>query len=218
MNVPNTYLVFDTETQHFENAYTLQIGFCQVEDGQVKACDSLNVIPPKDLEISQSAIDVHGLTREHLEKTGADPKAILPYVRDLIMSYETGWLMGQNLGFDQRAINNTLIAEGYDPIDFTPFNIMDVGGVFKAYRLKTEWGWGARAVRKDISIADYFKFIMSQRIRGLKWNLDLCMEVFEVEADKRGDHDAGEDCRLTHLVYQKMVERGIVKEMLYADQ
>lgn len=218
MKAPDTYLVLDTETQHFNNPYALQIGFCQVDKGKVVGREAFNIKPPRSLEISQSAIEVHGLTREHLEKTGSDPKAVLPIVRELILDYKDGWLMGQNLGFDVKAINNTLKAEGLKPIDFNQINIMDVGVVFKAHRLKYEWNWGARAVRNGISIADYFRYIQDQRIRGLKWNLDYCMKRFKIDAPARGAHDAGEDCHLTHLVYAKMLEMGIVEEMLYADE
>lgn len=220
-SAPHTYTVIDTETHHFKNAFVLQFGVCQVVDDEIVGTHSLNVIPPPHIEISESAVEVHGLTREKLEKTGSAHEDILPEIRETVIQLgQQGPMMGQNFTFDTRALNSTMKHAGLKPIDFDVMEFIDVGVTFKAHRLQKEWNWGDKARRLadggTMGLHQFFRYIADQRIRGLKWNIDFCMEWFKVEADARGDHDAGEDCRLTHLIYQKMLEQGIIEEVLFA--
>lgn len=218
MEIPDSYVVMDTETHHYDDPFVLQAGFCLVENGEVSAVENINIIPPDDVVITEKATSIHGLTKESLEKDGSDRMEILPEIRAMLEGFGESWLMGQNFTFDTDAFNCTFKKVGLEPIDFSAFHVIDVGVTYKAYRLMTEWGWGDRARFRGSNGSDmhkFFRFIRSQRIRGLRWSIDYCMEHFEVDAPKRGDHNAGEDCRLTHLIYQKMLDKGIVQEVLF---
>lgn len=213
---PNTYVVIDTETNHYDNPFVLQMGFCQVENGEVKCKESFNVIPPCDVFITPEAQAVHGLSRQMLEKTGSVATDIIPVIHETLVHFSQGWMMGQNFTFDTKALNLTFQRVGLEPIDFTKIQFIDVGVIFKAYRMIHEWHRSDMYRSKDVSLHAFFDRVRGQRVKGLKWNIDFCMEWFSVDAPKRGDHDAAEDCWLTHLIYQKMVEQGIVKEVLFA--
>lgn len=219
--IPSTYVVIDTETNDFNNPFVLQLGYCRVENSEVIATESINIRPPAGVVISDGAANIHGLTLEVLEKSGSDPVESMTMLREhLVELNDKGtWFIGQNYTFDTAAINSTLRTLNLEPIKFDSFNIIDVGVVFKAHRLMKEWRWGARAQRrKDVPLMDFFDYIRAQRIRGLKWGIDFCMEFFAIKAPARGAHDAGEDCWLTHMIFQEMVKRGIVAEVLYANQ
>lgn len=219
MTAPTTYTVIDTETSHFANSFVLQMGFCQVQDSKVTNMGSFNIIPPEDVVIRPGAIKVHGLTREVLVKTGVAASEILPTIRETIEFFGENWLMGQNFRFDTTALNSTFAKMGMPALDFEQMKFIDVGVTFKAFRLMTEWDWGDRAKRPfGKSLGDYFKYINAQRITGLKWNIDFCLEWFELGEAKRDAHDAGEDCRLTHLIYDAMLKKGIIQEMLFSAQ
>ena len=215
MKAPTSYVVIDTETNDFSNAFVLQMGFCVVEDGKIIEQMSMNIVPPPGLHITPGAAKVHGLTYEILEKTGSAHEEILPDIREAIIEYGTGWMMGQNFTFDTQSLNSTFKHAGMEPIDFSEMQFIDVGVTFKAHRLRHEWDWGAKAQRGNRDLNAFYSHIKAQRTTGLKWNIDYCMNHFEVEAKKRGDHDAGEDCKLTHLIYEKMREQGIIEEILF---
>ena len=220
MLAPKSYVVIDTETNHFKDPFVLQMGFCQVEEGKVVTTESFDVTPPSNIHITDSAAEVHGLTKESLAKSGSRPEDIFPTIHSTLKHFADGWLMGQNFVFDTGALNHTFQLYGLDEIDFESIRFLDVGVIFKAWRMMTEPGFGysrSAARSPDQPLHDYFKWVRARRIRGLKWNIDFCMKHFEVEAEARGNHDAGEDCLLTHLIYQKMVERGIVEEVLFAE-
>ena len=219
MTAPTTYTVIDTETSHYHNPFVLQMGFCQVRDREVVETSSFNIVPPPDVDIKPGAIKIHGLSREVLEKIGMPHMDVLPMIRETIEFFGDNWMMGQNFKFDTKALNYTLKYAGLEELDFDKMKFIDVGVTFKAFRLMNEWNWGDRAKRPfGKSLNDYFKYISAQRTQGLKWNIDFCMEWFEIDASKRADHNAGEDCRLTHLIYDAMFQKGIIQEMLFSAQ
>ena len=216
---PRSYVVIDTETNHYDKPFVLQMGFCQVEDGEIVTTESFDIMPPDDVFITDGAAKVHGLTKESLAKTGSAPEDIFPIIHETLNHFASGCMMGQNFVFDTGALNNTFRRLGLEEIDFEAIPFIDVGVTFKAWRMmnEPEFGYNADAARTEgMTLHEYFKWVRARRIRGLKWNIDYCMKAFGVDAPARGAHDAGEDCRLTHLIYQKMCERGIVEEVLFA--
>jgi DNA polymerase III epsilon subunit-like protein len=215
MRAPDTYTVVDTETAGFKRPYVLQVGFCEVSDGLVDEVYSLNITPPEDVSIDKGALEVHGLSREHLVKTGAAADEFLPDLREAMLTFKDRWMMGQNFTFDTKALNYTFETAGLEPIDFDEYKFIDVGVVFKAHKLAYDYGWGNRARRGRETLNRFFRTIKNARIKGLKWNIDHCMKQLEVDAPERGNHDAGEDCRLTHLIYKAMLDKGIVEDILF---
>jgi DNA polymerase III epsilon subunit-like protein len=192
--IPDNYLVFDTETSGFgSDDWVLQYGYYQrMEDGNAVSGEiTLNV--PESVSVSSEAEAVHGITRAVMQERGIDPEVGTKAIRDLLQAAMDSkmCLVAHNMQFDVRLIGQM----------FTKFNlpslcihlydkILDTGLLYKAKKA------GVRR-RPGEKIWDFYTRVGSLRIKGLKWGIDVLIDEFKLGLEKRGNHDAGEDCRIT---------------------
>jgi len=205
--LPDSYLVFDTETSGADPAKDkiLQYGFAVVIDG--KLVDSFGVIANRgrDCFIHPKAIEVHGIDHDRMEREGVDPKLAFDEVVSTFEAYrERGWMfVGHNaIRFDAELFENECKHWGHS-FCFKPDEIFDTGMVVKAAQL-------GMYIDPRHTIRSWARRVSNVRAKGVYWSLDrYCFKEFKLsEFDlSAGDaHDAGYDCRITHFLLQRFKE------------
>jgi len=213
MQVPE-YFVFDLETNDLlpKHVHATQFGWCHVIDGEVADCDSFFIKLPPDCNMSQGAFGVHGKSAEWLRQEGLCPELasqeIVKVFNRLIEAKVP--LVGHNIfHFDI-----PVLVHGFKEYDlptpkFSQTRLFDTGLIWKA----REMNW---FVKTGESYPAFGKRVHkgSRKGRRTKWSLDHCLQQLNVTAPRGDDkHDAAFDCRLTHLLFDKFCESGILEEV-----
>ncbi len=196
------YMVMDLETSGFStDSCIVQVGWCSVRGGE-KNSGQLCLKMPDWAQMSAEAEKVHGLSRDYLERHGRDPAEVLPVFREMLVN--SNKLVGHNIiNFDLPRLNEAF--KRYDIPAYEDYEkVCDTGMVYKAYRLK-------RKRRHNQTHYAFYRSIGSVRAR-IKWNLDACCAEFGVELT-RDQHDAGEDCLMTAMLYEKLLATNILEEV-----
>lgn len=206
--LPDSYLVLDIETTGFSwksGDVVVQLGYAAVRDRQVVDSGGF-YLDPGEREMSAGAAEVTGLETDFLRSVGLKREAAYQQLLPLLQLYRSGRCMfvGHNFQkFDGPFLDHEFSEAGID-FQFVPGEVIDTGMFFKAASLNT-----LPAV--DETLSDFFYRIAETRSR-VKWNLAYAIQHFEV--DKRADidlskaHDAGVDCRLTHLLLEELRKLG----------
>lgn len=222
MSKLRNYLVLDTETNDFANAggQAIQIGWCLVEDTKVIDSGHVNLRPAQGLRMSDSAQKIHGLSLEYLTQHGHDGTDALRAIVDerlLWFARERGYaVLGHNLPFDMQALDNACDAHNAPRIHWDRVEQVDTSMLVKAERLCSDWAHAAtqQATRHpDEPIAAYLQRIRGMWITGLKFNLDLSLERYGINLVRQA-HNAEEDCIATHLVFEALRQRGVLRTLL----
>jgi len=187
--------------------HAVQLGWCLVDKLKLVTNETVEIMLPPGASLSEGAVDVHGLTREHLQEEGAPPEVVFQefgrHLKALLGKGVT--LVGHNLlRFDTNVLDLSFKRYGIDLRLFCMSPIIDTGLIFKARnnrlkRTKTENIW------------EFGKRIAGLRVHG-KWNLDFCLQHFGIEYT-RLLHDSGEDCSLTRMLLQAMLDNNWLEDI-----
>jgi len=210
MNAPDDYLVIDTETTNNYNAYVVQFGMCYVVGGQVKQSSAFLIQLPDDVRMEPKAFESHGLSRAHLNYHGLSPYDAFSGMREIVTN-GNHTLVGQNLPFDLRAINFSLKYVGLPAVDFSKRTIMDTGLVYKADQT------GERPEPGEDTY-QFFNRVSDHPRRGVRWNLDLLLEKFNIGKREGKYHDAAEDIVLTNKLYRVLRDEGYFERVLNGER
>lgn len=211
--LPSTYLVFDTETNGFvpdDKLFVLQYGYLYVKDGAEAGHGATTLRMPPDEVLDEGAVNVHGLTREVLATQGVDPETATKAMHRLMESVmsEGGYFVGHNIQYDIKAVSRMFKRYKLPLIDIPGYGrMMDTGLIYKANKCDCRR-------YKGEDLWKYYSRVGGLRIKGLKWNLDAALEEFKLSMEKRGNHDAGEDCRLTNVLLQHMMKQAWAEKLL----
>lgn len=192
-----SYLVFDFETSGLEhrNDRIIQVGLCQVSDGEVG--DPQSWLVRQDVPIHPEATEVHGITAEDLRARGVPPQESLTRLFEAMRSVPA--CMGHNIHrFDVKFMRAEARRLGIVPPDASDF--IDTAALFKGRKL-------GMPKRPHESHQDYAHRILSIRAPGLKYSVEACVRALGIKTDTTGLHDAGQDAYLTHLIFQALRER-----------
>lgn len=207
--LPDTYLVFDTETNGTDpySCKMLQIGLCFVRDGKVLDRMAFYVKRGKEVVIPPEAQRVHGITHEKLAAEGIEPSELIPMVSEHFKKWreQGGSFVGHNiLAFDAPLFeleSKLLSAEWH----FGDNEIVDTGMLVKGARLEMFFRDDAETLRS------FYKRVSEVRAKGVYWSLDrYCIDAYGLSTygiDKSKMHDAGEDCVATHYLLLEMRRR-----------
>lgn len=205
MEIPRTYTVVDTETTGLTDPFVVQFGSCVVRDNEVVIAGAINIRRPADIVMTSGAFNIHKLTDEHLNQTGLLVQEAMHTVRDMLS--QSTVLMGHNVLFDLGAINGTMRYAGVELIDFRKHVIIDTGILVKAHRMGI-------ARKESESTFEFLNRVRNIPAKGMKWNLNLALEMFKVANDRTDRHNAGDDCKMTHLLFQALIRELIVEGVL----
>lgn len=205
--LPSPYLVVDIETsglnwsRKVKPDVVVQIGFAAVRDRQIVRNDAFYVKRPPGT-MSKEASDVTGITDDILGREGIEPADIYPRFARLLELYRSSscMFMGHNItGFDAPFLSADFERQQI-PFRFQPGEYVDTGMLFKAVQLRTVPG-----PREDLH--RFFMRIKNTRSR-VRWKLTLAIERLKLHTthgiDLSRAHDAGFDCRMTHLLFEEM--------------
>jgi DNA polymerase III epsilon subunit-like protein len=209
--LPDSYLVLDLETSGFnynpkngsKPDVIAQIGYAAVQGRELVANDAyLFKRPPGTMH--GEAMEVTGITDEMLAN-GREPKEIIPKILELVHLYRDSGCMfvGHNfISFDAHFLHHDFKRDGFD-VTFDIDECVDTGMLFKAAQC------GVKPAPFE-SLSRFQARVRSMR-RRVKWNLTIAAEILDLEKshgiDMSGAHDAGFDCKVTHLVFEELRRR-----------
>lgn len=207
--LPDSYLVLDVETTGFNwhrGDVVVQLGFAAVRDRELVDSGGFYLDPGKR-EMSAGAAEVTGLETDFLRAVGMQREEAYRYLLPMLQLYRDGNCMfvGHNFQkFDGPFLNYEFEKAGIE-FQFDPREVVDTGMFFKATQLST-------VPARDETLSAFFTRVADTRSR-VKWNLAHAIKHFKV--DKIHDinlddaHDAGVDCRLTHLLLEELRKLGV---------
>lgn len=175
-----TLIGFDLETTG-TNTRTARIVTANITvrypDGEELKYDWL--IDP-GVEIPEGAAAVHGITTEHAQEHGQDPKEALDQIADTLREYydHDGYIVIFNAGYDLPLLKNELKRHGLQPLtEFPIYRVYDPLVIDRT--------------------ADKYR-------RGSRKLVDMC-PVYGVEVSEDA-HQADEDVRMTLDLIEKMLQ------------
>lgn len=192
-----SYLVFDFETSGLEHGSDriIQVGLCQVSDGEVG--DPQSWLVRQDVRIHPEATKVHGITAEDLRARGIPPEESLTRLFEAMRGAPA--CTGHNIHrFDVKFMRAEARRLGMAPPDARDF--IDTAALFKGWKLGMP-----KAPRE--SHQDYADRVLSIRTAGLKYAVEACVRELGIKTDTTGLHDAGHDAYLTHLIFRALRDR-----------
>lgn len=210
--LPDSYLVLDLETSGFnynpkngsKPDVIAQIGYAAVQQRQIVANDAhLFKRPPGTMH--GEALKVTGITDEMLQAHGREPEEIIPKVLTLVDLYRDSGCMfvGHNFAsFDAHFMHHDFKRHGFD-CSFALEECIDTGVLFKAAQM------GVRPTPFE-SLAKFQTRVRNSRSR-VKWRLEIAVDILDLakthQLDMTAAHDAGFDCKITHLVFEELRRR-----------
>jgi DNA polymerase III epsilon subunit-like protein len=206
--LPESYLVFDTETSGVDpyNDCVLQFGFCIAHQRRVADRFGYIVKRPPNLVIAPEAVRVHGIDHARMDKEGLPPVELLNLILDTLEAFRSNGLMyvGHNMiNFDAPFLERESAAIGR-PFKFGPNEILDTGMLVKAARMGMYFN-------RDDTLRSFSKRVSEVRAKGIYWSLDrYCFDTYGLGAasgiKKEDAHDASVDCLLTHHLLERLRE------------
>ena len=200
-------IIFDFETNGFLDDPKFQpIEFaCLIIDeveGLERRREQQILIKTKE-PISEEITKITGITNEMLDKDGIDYHTFLQGLNQIIFHPYTNLIIGHNIiNFDIPIVEkclNKVVARHL---------IYDTAAVFKAKLLDFEFG--------NPYSNFYFdqKKVLETKRKGLKFNLKLATEYYEIPEIQGDFHRALIDCKYTYEVYKKQIQNYINKDQL----
>ena len=207
--MPDTYLVFDTETSGTDpyRDCVLQYGFCVVEKRKKVNRFAFIVKRPPHFVIAPAALKVHHIDQARIQKEGIEPEVLIPEIAQTLQDYRKHGCMfvGHNMiSFDAPFFERESKQYGCE-FNFGPNEIVDTGMLVKASRL------GMYFDPTD-SIRSFARKVSEVHARGIYWSLaNYCFEAYAlgkrsgISTDEA--HDASVDCELTHHLLEVLREQ-----------
>lgn len=192
------YTVLDFETSGLSsvNSKILQIGLLKVRDGEPQTPISIMVNPnyPEPFGVPGQITEITGITTEQVS-AGTSPKNAFQRMFDEIGD-DIIWAHNGAL-FDKLFLEAECFRQYIRP----PVNARwyDSAAMFKAWKMGC-----VHDLETYNTFFAFANFVLSQRIRGLKYNLQFCCNALNIDTSEIQWHDATGDVMATHLVIQKM--------------
>lgn len=233
-DIPDDYLCVDLETTGFtfdfltapdQDSYVgdliVEVGFCDAEnhfadyyenrvlnwlaDGTGVKCDWLENKFRLCTDSMAKRGRVYRMSVDKMTSEGEDPREIIVDMSGRVATAiaEGKKLVGFNIfDFDRRVITDVTAEWCGEPLYIPDESVFDVGLLEKANQLDMLPYVGEAA-------ADFFKRVKSVYAKGVYWNLDACVERYQLQSlydfDGAETHNAGTDAMVTHLIFREML-------------
>ena len=207
--LPDTYLVVDVETTGLpersgRHEYVTQLGYAVVENRAITDNHATLLKTPPGW-IDPEAARVTRITDEMIQRDGVDPKVFFERLIGLLTLFRdsSSMFVGHNIAkFDAPFLETNFKHFGFD-FSFKRNELIDTGMMFKASQI-----FAAPADGEDLT--SFFGRVGDIRSR-MKWNLAFAMERLgldmKFDIDLSAAHDAGFDCKMTHLLLEDLRQR-----------
>jgi DNA polymerase III epsilon subunit-like protein len=207
--IPDTYLVIDLETTGLPDRsgreeYVTQFGYAVVQDRKITDNYATLLKTPPGW-INPEAASVTGITDEMIQKDGREPAE---FYHQLISIFELfrnsdALFVGHNVAkFDGPFLEADFAHHGLG-FRFKQDEFIDTGMMFKASQL-----FASPADAE--SLGAFFHRVSKIRSRA-KWKLTYAMTQLGLDMkygiDLSAAHDAGFDCKMTHLLLEDLRQR-----------
>ncbi|MBP7937821.1 MAG: 3'-5' exonuclease [Phycisphaerae bacterium] len=196
----DSYMVFDFETPglDYRRDRIVQVGICQVVDGNV--ADAQSWLVNQAVQIPSEATQTHGITTERMMADGIPTEDSVR--RLLTFLAQARECVGHNVHrFDVLFLTVEASRYGLACPSFRDY--VDTAALFK--------GWKVGMHKShDISHEEYANRVLSIPVAGLKYSLPVCIEELGIALPTDNLHDAGRDCHATHLIYEEL--KGISRQ------
>jgi len=205
LNISGKHLIFyDFETEMIFNPAKLELTrpievYMQVTDEHLNKVEELEYFIKyrSGKTIDQKVTDLTTITQEQLDTFGYDIEFVFEKIHELLSKYPNHIIIGHNsLKFDNPILNYRLEKYGFKTINVQ--NTFDTAGEFKAHQL----GWNKF---DDITFYEYHRRALSKPVKGLKFNLGVACEHYNVEM--QGWHRAKGDVVNTIGIFRKQISR-----------
>jgi DNA polymerase III alpha subunit (gram-positive type) len=228
---PTDYTCFDTETSGFNRKKDLIIewGHCIVRDRKVT--DKINIAinwfgsgllgPNTDewverrlLEVARN-ISVNAgrtthLTARYLREKGVPVDEALPWIHEILCTLtDQGEMLVSHNGwnYDVAILQNHFRDFVGDDFVFPDNQMFDTGAIEKASQVEDDINF--RPAPGE-TMREYFSRVAYRPAKGIKWNLDLCVEKYRL-VERHGvpanaTHQAGHDAWLLHFLMEEFRE------------
>lgn len=189
MNLPDSYLVIDTETTGLNPLQDkiVQWGWCRVKD-RVATDRGSFIINHEGLEIPDEASRCHGIDTMLMRRSGLSQ--FLGYMAILGMCRISVPKVGHNI----HRFDCLFVREIFPSVDSTEW--VDTAAIYKGQKLGLE---------KDPtqSWQGYSLDVLERRVKGLKYSVGHVAQEYGIVVDEKL-HDAQADAYYTHLILEKM--------------
>ena len=207
--LPKDYLVIDLETSGFrwnpkpgyKPDVIVQVGYAAAQDGKIVSNNAHYLRRPAGTMTSE-AERVTRITDGMLQQFGEPPMEFYERFLKLLNLYIDNrcMIVGHNaISFDMPFLIAELGRQGVS-FDYSPECLIDTGCLFKAVQLGTLPG-------PTETLGMFLKRVRNTHSR-VKWKLSYAMSTLdldrEFDLDLEQAHDAGFDCYMTHLLFEKL--------------
>lgn len=192
---PKNYIVWDFETSGLDpqKNVPIELGFIQVENGQIKNEKTFLLKTPR-LKLDKIITDITGITDEMLDKEGVDMVPAITAFEELFHS-NMPHVTHNGLRFDIPFLEYALQLNGVDYDTDFERNAIDTAVIYKAQKLNMPR-------RFNETFAQWGKRVMDVKAYGVKYNVGICCEELGIE--KTDQHRALADVLLTNEIYKKL--------------
>lgn len=208
--IGQSYMVLDTETtglpdtdkkrnQSWSRVWPVSIAAMLIDEEGAPVDEWSCVCSlPEGVVCDPGAERIHGITSERIEADGVTHSSALERLIDF--SSRSLYVVGHNLWAFDRMVLRHYCAAWHRPIH-------DSKLVWNA------WTHGLRITHLDNGFG--YGVLAGTDFKALS-SLDHVAQTLGVDHQRKpgANHDALDDCRITHLVWEEMIERGIVSAVL----
>lgn len=204
MEYPKSYLVWDLETTGLnpETDRIVEVACMKVENGEITK--TYSAILNHDIDIPESAANVHGITREKAKAEGLDPTGVIAYLRDAILDSEAV-LTHNGIRFDAPFLLSEMRRLGWGETDILwlggrlKSRHIDTAAMFKAKKIGAERKWHE-------SFFDFASRVLDVKAYGVRYNVKTCCEELGIDMEGIQQHRALGDVTLTQRIYEKLCQ------------
>jgi DNA polymerase III epsilon subunit-like protein len=194
----DSFVSFDFEVTGLDPGIDriIQVGVCVVRNGVIHHGDEWLVNQP--VEVSEGAFKCHGISTDMCREKGRDPKES---VKELLKYFSDEQVkIGHNIhNFDCQFLLAECERLGISPPPDTS-DFIDTAATFKGWRL------GLRRQR-DETREKYAIRVLSQRVRGLKFSVDACLEYLGLPKFEGKRHSARADSEALVPIFIELQRR-----------
>jgi len=204
MNIsyPKNYIVWDVETTGVDpiESFIIEISAIKVENFNV--VETFDKLLNYDIEIPTGATDIHGITREEIEKKGESPSLVIEEFLDFITQDGiTPTVTHNGTLFDLKFLDATIqdLAIDWKGLEHMALMSLDTAAIYKAkYVLsKKRFYWENNW--------EFQKRIINIRSAYSSFNLEHCCEKLGIEVPDQ-EHRALSDVLITNELYKHLIK------------
>ena len=199
MILPSTYICFDIETSglSFDNDHVIEIGYIFVKDSVPLSSNSTLIKMPYGKYISKTITRITGISNYDLDTLGIPVDKALDWFKKIVDNDYP--LVGHNIfRFDQPFLKNTASRYQHPLKDLLTINrLVDTAAIYKGQKM------GLPQQENEAHIA-YASRVLDQRVKGLKYNLKVACDDYQVETRDVRAHRAAADVLITHRLYEAL--------------